>query len=198
MEVAQTVSREWLDIQFARTVVIIRGRKYWILDLIRKKLERKKKSSRMNRHYARIIALQSLYENDFRDSETSDVEKIFSRHVKNIGEDGENVEFARMLIEKTGKKKSETDELIEKVAPEWPIEQVAIIDRNILRMSICELKYCDTPPKVVINEAIELAKTFGAEHSSKFINGVLGTVYRQSDKFKEEEKEPSEEDPRVE
>jgi len=147
----------------------------------------------MNRHYARIIALQSLYENDFRDPDTSDVEEIFSRHVKNIGEDGENVEFAKMIIEQTGKNKANIDKLIEKVAPEWPIEQVAIIDRNILRMSICELEYCDTPPKVVINEAIELAKTFGAEHSSKFINGVLGTVYRQSDKYKEEEKEKSDE-----
>lgn len=147
----------------------------------------------MNRHYARVIALQSLYEDDFRDFKNSNVTKIFSRHVKNIGEEGENVEFAKMLIEKTGEKKKGIDKLIEEVAPEWPIEQVAIMDRNILRMSICELEFCDTPPKVVINEAIELAKTFGAEHSSKFINGVLGTVYRQSEKFKEEEKEQGDE-----
>lgn len=150
----------------------------------------------MNRHYARIIALQSLYENDFRDSDELAVRGIFERHVKNIGGEGENVEFAKILIEKTCENKEEIDKIIEKVAPEWPISQVAIIDRNILRMSICELEFCETPPKVVINEAIELAKTFGAEHSSKFINGVLGTVYRQSDKFKEEEKESSDEKPK--
>lgn len=141
----------------------------------------------MNRHYARVIALQSLYEQDFRCSKMDELGKIFSRHIENIKEEGENVDFARELIEKTEAKKSEINKTIEKVAPEWPIEQVAIIDRNILRLAICELSYFDTPPKVVINEAIELAKTFGAEHSSKFINGVLGTVYRNSDKYSDEE-----------
>ena len=140
----------------------------------------------MNRHYARVIALQSLYETDFRGTEKGSAADIFERHVSNIGEEGENVEFAKLLIEKTISKGDEINGLIEKVAPEWPIEQVAIIDRNILRLAISELTYFDTPPKVVINEAIELAKTFGAEHSSKFVNGVLGTVYRQSPKFKEE------------
>jgi len=140
----------------------------------------------MNRHYARVIALQSLYETDFRGTKIDTATGIFKRHISNIGEDGENVEFASELIEKATSKESEIDSTIEKIAPEWPIEQVAIIDRNILRLAITELTYFDTPPKVVINEAIELAKTFGAEHSSKFVNGVLGTVYRQSPKYQEE------------
>lgn len=141
----------------------------------------------MNRHYARVIALQSLYENDFRNADNIDAENIFSRHIENIGETGENVEFAKKLIEKTLEQKNTIDSMIVNVAPDWPIEQVAIIDRNILRLSISELYYFETPPKVVINEAIELAKTYGAEHSSKFINGVLGTIYRQSAKYSEEE-----------
>ena len=146
----------------------------------------------MNRHYARVIALQSLYENDFRGNSADSVEKIFSRHIVNIKEEGENVDFAEKLINKTIEKIDEIDTLIISVAPDWPIKQVAIIDRNILRLAICELLYFDTPPKVIINEAIELAKTFGAEHSSKFINGVLGTVYRQSDKYSEEIEENNE------
>ena len=143
----------------------------------------------MNRHYARVIALQSLYENDFRDSAKKDAADIFLRHIDNINEDGENVDFAKKLIKKTRAEREEIDKTIVEVAPEWPIEQVAIIDRNILRLAICELNFFETPPKVVINEAIELAKTFGAEHSSKFINGVLGTVFRKSDKFKEDTQE---------
>lgn len=141
----------------------------------------------MNRHYARIIGLQALYEADFRgDPQTK---KIITRHIENIEEKGENVDFAKMLVEKTTEKKEEIDKLIEEVAPDWPIEQVAMIDRNVLRLGICELQYFETPPKVVINESIELAKAFGSDASSKFVNGVLGTVFRKSDKYKELENE---------
>jgi N utilization substance protein B len=139
----------------------------------------------MNRHYARVIALQSLYESDFRDNDN--VTDIFERHLENINEDPENTDFAKDLLTKTRAKIKEIDGTIEKYAPEWPIEQVAVIDRNILRMAVCELSDFETPPKVVINEAIELAKSFGSETSSKFVNGVLGSVYRNSDKFKEED-----------
>jgi len=139
----------------------------------------------MNRHYARVIALQSLYESDFRDN--IDVAGIFDRHLQNIGEDPENTNFAKDLLNKTRKNFSEIDKTIEKYAPEWPIEQVAILDRNILRMAVGELMFFDTPPKVIINEAIELAKSFGSETSSKFVNGVLGSVYRNSDKYIDEE-----------
>jgi len=140
----------------------------------------------MNRHYARVVALQSLYESDFRDTEN--VSEIFDRHIKNIDENAENTDFAKELLVKTREKVKEIDSKIVEFAPEWPIEQVAVIDRNILRMAICELLYFDTPPKVVINEAIELAKSFGSETSSKFINGVLGSVYRNTEQYKCEEK----------
>jgi len=139
----------------------------------------------MNRHYARVIALQSLYEADFRGSDN--VIQIFKRHLENIDESEENTDFAKELLEKVFNSEIDIDKTIEEIAPDWPIDQVAMIDRNILRLSICELENFDTPPKVVINEAIELAKTFGSDTSSKFINGVLGTVYRKSDKFKDED-----------
>lgn len=139
----------------------------------------------MNRHYARVISFQVLYESDFR--EIHDIKALFKRHIGNLELDGENVEFARELVEKAYGARAELDKTIEEVAPEWPIEKVAVIDRNILRLAICELKYFDTPPKVVINESIEIAKTFGSETSSKFINGVLGTVYRKSEKYNESE-----------
>ena len=141
----------------------------------------------MNRHYARSIALQSLYESDFRGSGSE--EKTFDRHVKNIGEEAhsENVDFALELLRKTSENRDIIDGKITEAAPDWPLEQIAVLDRNVLRLAICELLYIDTPPKVVINEAVELAKTFGSEKSSKFINGVLGTIYKKSDKYKEED-----------
>jgi len=138
----------------------------------------------MNRHYARVVALHSLYESDFRDNKN--VTEIFNRHLENINEDPENTDFAKELLEKTQSNLKKIDDTIEQYAPEWPIEQVAVIDRNILRMAVAELNSFETPPKVVINEAIELAKSFGSETSSKFVNGVLGSVYRNSNKYKEE------------
>lgn len=135
----------------------------------------------MNRHYARVIAMQILYEVDFNGEQ--DIDKITKRHLKSLDLSGENVDFLKELVIDTHEKIIEIDEIIEDVAPDWPIEQVAIIDRNILRLAIYEMTQTETPPKVVINEAIELAKTFGSETSSKFINGVLGTVYRKSDKY---------------
>jgi len=135
----------------------------------------------MNRHYARCIALQALYESDFRNN--PDAKGIISRHISNINESGENVDFARKLLNETESQLPQIDKTIEEVAPEWPIDQVAMIDRNILRLAISELENFETPPKVIINEAIELAKSFGSETSSKFINGVLGTVYRKSRRY---------------
>ncbi len=140
----------------------------------------------MNRHYARSIALQSIYEADFR--KDNNEQETFQRHIKNIGEDinADNSSFALKLLQKTIQKKSEIDKKIIKAAPDWPLEQIAILDRNVLRLAICELMYFDTPPKVVINEAVELAKTFGSEKSSKFVNGVLGTIYRESNKYQQD------------
>ncbi len=140
----------------------------------------------MNRHYVRSIALQSLYEADFRDITTSN--DIFKRHINNINEniESENVRFALELLGKINENKVEIDKQITQAAPDWPMEQIAVLDRNVLRLAVCELLYFDTPPKVVINEAIELAKTYGSQKSSKFINGVLGTIYRKCDKYKDE------------
>ena len=128
--------------------------------------------------------MQSLYEADFRNQD--EPEKIFDRHLDNIDDDNENSDFAQDLVKKTMSNIKDIDAMIEKYAPEWPIEQVAVLDRNILRMAVAELIYCETPPKVVINEAIEIAKSYGSETSSKFVNGVLGSVYRASDKYVEE------------
>jgi len=140
----------------------------------------------MNRHYARSIALQALYEADFRDS--ANTQDIFKRHLDNIKEDqhSENCRFAESLLKKVRDNAEDIDHNIEQSASEWPLKQIAVIDRNILRLSICEILYFDTPPKVVINEAVELAKTYGSEKSSKFINGVLGTIYRKSEKYEED------------
>jgi len=131
--------------------------------------------------------MQALYEADFR--ALGNAADILHRQIKKLAQEGdeENFDFSEDLVNKAVEKSDEINAIIEKVAPEWPIQQVAVIDRNILRLSIAELLYFDTPPKVVINEAIELAKTFGSETSSKFINGVLGTVYRQSNKYKPDE-----------
>lgn len=141
----------------------------------------------MNRHYARIVAMQAMYESDFKSGDNAG--EILSRQLKKIKDEDnqENFEFAQELVTKTVELRDEIDKTIEKTAPEWPIEQVALIDRNIIRLAICELLNFETPPKVVINEAIELGKTFGSETSSKFINGVLGTVYRKSDKYQDEQ-----------
>lgn len=141
----------------------------------------------MNRHYARVVALQILYECDFR--KLNGVSEALERHLANLNVEGENLDFVEDLVKKTFDETPKIDKTIEKVAPDWPIEQVAMIDRNILRVSICELNNFDTPPKVVINEAIELAKTFGSETSSKFVNGVLGTVYRKSSRYNEKNDE---------
>ncbi len=131
----------------------------------------------MNRHLGRIVAMQTLYENDFR--EGSDLEEIKSR---NIGEYSDKVDdtFIIGIVDGVLKEKEKIDEIIQDSAPEWPIDQISIIDKNILRISIHELVFSkDVPPKVSINEAVELGKQFGGENSSKFINGVLGTVHEK-------------------
>lgn len=145
----------------------------------------------MNRHFARVLALQTLYEWDFRKKSTP--ETILERNIKNLGAKTESTQFIQETIQGILKYLKEIDQKIAGAAPEWPLEQIALIDKNILRIALYELIYRDDiPPKVAINEAIELGKAFGGENSSKFINGVLGTVYRQipqSQKEKEDEKQ---------
>lgn len=136
-----------------------------------------------NRHLGRIIALQTLYEHDFRaDVQDAgfDLEKALQRNIDRYADTIGDVPFVERLVHGTIKAKQELDLILQPIAPEWPIEQISRMDRVVLRMGLYELKYeSETPPKVIINEAVELAKAFGGDNSSKFINGVLGTAYRQ-------------------
>ncbi len=134
-----------------------------------------------SRHLSRSIAMQSLYEWDFS-GQKSDLVKIVEKNIKEYGPGLENVDFVWQLVNGVKDHLSQIDKIIEKAAPEWPLDQITIVDRNVLRMGLFELLYEDkeeVPPKVAINEAIELAKTFGGESSGKFINGVLGTVFKE-------------------
>ncbi len=138
-----------------------------------------------NRHLGRIVALQTLYELDFRrecNDESFDLKEVLERNIQRYSEVIEDIEFIESLVYGVAEKESDLDAILRPVAPEWPIEQIARMDRVVLRMGIFELRFAtNAPPKVVINEAVELAKSFGGENSSKFINGVLGTVYRQQE-----------------
>lgn len=151
------------------------------------------------RHLARSIVLQSLYEWDFY-NQKKDLTEILERNMKEFGPGIDEPEFVWNLMKNIISHKKELDNIIEKAAPEWPIDQIAIVDRNALRLGLYELLYADrneVPPKVAINEAIEVAKNYGGPNSGKFINGVLGTVYRElgepgkddKAKAKEEKKE---------
>lgn len=135
-----------------------------------------------SRHLSRSIAMQILYEWDFRGKADAALPAILSRNLQEFGPGLEDLSFVKELVEGSLAKREKIDQIIEKVAPEWPIDQIAMVDRNILRVGIYELLYSDhsaVPPKVAINEAIELAKSFGGETSGKFVNGVLGTIYRE-------------------
>lgn len=135
-----------------------------------------------SRHLARSIAMQSLYEWDFRGKDDAALDSILARNIAEFGPGLEETQFVSDLARGALAKREKIDAIIEKVAPEWPIEQVAMVDRNVLRVGIFELLFADrsaVPPKVAINEAIELAKSFGGETSGRFVNGVLGTIYRE-------------------
>ena len=135
-----------------------------------------------SRHLSRSIVLQSIYEWDFYEKKEKDLDLILKRNIEKFGPDLENLDFINKLVQGILKNLSKIDKLIGVSAPERPIEQISIIDRNILRIGLFELLYAkkeEVPPKVAINEAIELAKNFGGENSSKFINGVLGTVFKE-------------------
>jgi len=138
-----------------------------------------------SRHLSRSIVMQSLYEWDFSGKKPENLERIVEKNIKEFGPGLEDKDFVWQLVNGVISKLSEIDKIIEKAAPEWPIEQITIVDRNVLRIGLYELLYGnkeEVPPKVAINEAIELAKTFGGESSGKFINGVLGTVFKEIEK----------------
>lgn len=135
-----------------------------------------------SRHLSRSIAMQSLYEWDFNGKKKENLVKVVEKNIREYGPGLENTDFVWQLVNGVKDHLSKIDKVIEKAAPEWPIDQITIVDRNVLRIGLYELIYSkkeEVPPKVAINEAIELAKTFGGESSGKFINGVLGTVYKE-------------------
>lgn len=133
------------------------------------------------RHLIRTVILQSLYEWDFY-RQAPDITKVLERNLDEFAPGIDEPEFAWKIMERIVAHLKELDGIITKAAPEWPIDKIATIDRNILRIGLSELLYADrneVPPKVAINEAIEMAKNYGGPNSSRFINGVLGTIYRE-------------------
>ena len=133
-----------------------------------------------SRHLSRSIAMQSLFEWDFY-GKSNNIDEIVEQNLKEFGPGLENQDFVRQLVKGITGHLKEIDKIIVESAPEWPLDQITIIDRNVLRLGLFELLYAkkeEVPPKVAINEAIELAKSFGGESSGRFINGVLGTVYK--------------------
>ena len=162
-----------------------------------------------SRHLSRSVAMQSLYEWDFRGRKMEELPVILDRNIKEFASGLEDTAFIHQIVDGVIKYNEQLDKIIEKAAPQWPLEQIAVVDRNVLRVGLFELlfgKREEVPPKVAINEAIELAKSFGGESSGKFVNGVLGTVYREigepgkddappaKDKEKEGTEEPKEEE----
>lgn len=140
----------------------------------------------MNRHLSRMVAMQTLYEYDFRVG--ADLSEITNRNISEYKDKVDEV-YVNSLVNGTLKNVGGYDKLIEKSAPEWPIDQISLIDKNILRLAVYELRSKnDIPPKVVINEAIELGKQFGGDNSSKFINGVLGTIMDDLDEANDDDK----------
>ena len=126
--------------------------------------------------------MQSLYEWDFRGKKNDELQDIIKRNLDEFAAGLEDATFVYKLIEGVMEHLKELDLIIEKAAPQWPLEQIAVVDRNVLRLGLFELLFGvreEVPPKVAINESIELAKSFGGESSGKFVNGVLGTVYRE-------------------
>lgn len=139
--------------------------------------------------------MQSLYEWDFMGKKEGDtLENITERNIREFGPGLEdtNKDFIRRLVRGVREHLLQLDKIIETAAPEWPIDQITIVDRNVLRLGLYELLYSkkeEVPPKVAINEAIELAKNFSGDSSGRFVNGVLGTVYRELEEAKKSDGE---------
>ena len=137
-----------------------------------------------NRHLSRSVVMQTLFEWDFGGQVLSEgsIDEVLLRNAEEFAPGMGDTSFMKSLVESVLKKRETLDEILTKAAPDWPIEKISIVDRNILRIGLYELLFVDkaeVPAKVAINEAIELAKTFGGENSGKFVNGVLGAVYKE-------------------
>ncbi len=141
-----------------------------------------------NRHLGRIIALQTLYEAEFHGASYTEQEisDTYKRNLSRYEKAVKDTEFVQQLIMGVFKEKHELDAILSPIAPDWPLEQISKVDLTILRIAIYELLHyqADVPPKVVINEAVELAKSFGSDNSSRFVNGVLGTALKTISKDK--------------
>lgn len=132
-----------------------------------------------NRHLLRTLIMQSLYEWEWHPDQT--LVEIGERYLRQAGQAETDSAYVENALSGLAEKKTEIDTLIVKHAPEWPLEQIAAIDRAVLRLGIYEVLYSqEVPPKVAINEAVEIAKGYGGENSGSFVNGVLGTIYRAS------------------
>jgi N utilization substance protein B len=135
-----------------------------------------------NRHLSRSIVLQTLFEWDFNTLKTNDATDALLRNIAEFADNSADLEFMKSLLVGIVAKVDDLNTIINKAAPEWPIDKISTVDRNVLRIGLYELLFSDrgeVPPKVAINESIELAKTFGGENSGKFVNGVLGAVYKE-------------------
>ncbi len=135
-----------------------------------------------NRHLSRSIVLQTLFEWDFNQLKTNEVQEVLLRNISEFADNSADIDFMKNLISGVTAKVEDLNTIINKAAPEWPIDKISTVDRNVLRIGLYELLFAsrdEVPPKVAINEAIELAKTFGGENSGKFVNGVLGAVYKE-------------------
>ena len=135
-----------------------------------------------HRHLSRSVVLQTLFEFDFSKLKKPDLASALERNIKEFAPDSKDRPFIEKLLASVVGKQKDLDTIIEKAAPDWPLDKISIVDRNILRIGLAELLFADrkeVPPKVAINEAIELAKSFGGETSGRFVNGVLGAVYRE-------------------
>jgi N utilization substance protein B len=145
-----------------------------------------------NRHLGRIVALQTLYEMDFRQEsgdDSFDLGLVLKRNVGRYESTVDDVFFIEELVKGVAEHQEDLDTALRPLAPEWPLEQIARMDRVVLRIGLYELLYDPAvPPKVVINEAVELAKAFGGDNSSKFINGVLGTALKHKNENEPEKK----------
>ena len=130
-----------------------------------------------NRHLARTIALQTLFAWDFNGRKDGDIERLITDNFSNFAPNFDDGGFVKDLVVGVRNNLSVIDKHIIKYATEWPLDQITTIDRNILRLGIYELIYTAIPPRVAINEAIEVAKSFGGDASGKFVNGVLGALY---------------------
>lgn len=133
-----------------------------------------------NRHLSRTIAMQSLYQWDFLGMpEDKKISEIIEFNRQEFAPKFDDERFVEDLVDGVIKHQAEIDEIITNFAPDWPIDTITFIDRSVLRIGIYELKFSDAiPAKVAINEAIELAKGFGGQSSGKFVNGVLGAIYK--------------------